>query len=95
MHIAQQIMKTWLTAGMPLTALDHFRPLLDYVGVDMADISKLMRHVEPIRNEERLKLDEELGGGHYSIAFDISTVFDQVSDLRLLYAQYGAAGQNT
>lgn len=76
MHNAQQILKAWLTTGMPLTGLDHFRPLLDHVGVDMSDTSTLMRHIEPIRNEELLKLGEELGDGHYSIiAFDTSTVF--------------------
>lgn len=77
-------MKGWLTAGMPLEKLDHFRPLLRHLGVDMADTSELTGHVVPIREEEHLKLAEELGGGHYSIAFDGSPIFDQVRDLHLL-----------
>lgn len=80
-------MKAWLTAGIQLRKLDDVRPLLESFGVDMVDSSELREHIGSIRKEERLKLTEELGGGHYSITFDGSPVFDQVCDFLLLYVK--------
>ena len=83
-------MKAWLTAGIPLVKLDHMRPFLAHMGVDMVDSSELREHIGSIPKEEHLKLAAELGGRHYSIAFDGSRVFDQVRDNVLYVRMYKA-----
>ena len=73
------MVQTFLRAGVPLSKVQHFRPLLDGGGSPLADRSILTRQCLPaILHTERNHIRQAIAGHAVAVIFDGSTRLGEV-----------------
>ena len=65
-----RVVETFLRAGVCLSKLEYFRPLLEESSYRLADRRQMQDLIPFILDQEKLKIKKEIDGQHVSVIFD-------------------------